>query len=487
MLVVSWCRQRLLFATLVGALVMAHALQVSIASQLTGFFKSLLPASNSLQDLDLVQDEFYQDHQQHVLDGSSGGYHDSLSTMDFGQYEDDVVLRFEFANVKERKAFVHVCEILVLDVWKIGKTEGDVRIQKTRVKDLLKVLPKNLRKNHKVLIIDLQRAVIDSVSLTKMEIGTDVSAEAEIFFKDYRDLDTIYAWMELLAQTYPQYVTLESIGTTFEGRDLKAVHIHSKGGSNVEKKTIVVSSGSHAREWISITSTLWTLYQLVTNSARGQERNFLEELDYLFIPVLNPDGYVYSWTHDRLWRKSRQDTGVDICKGIDLDHSFSYEWQASTGTPCSESYSGAYAEEALEARHFTDYINKTKGEGHKYYGFLDLHSYSQSILFPYAYSCDAEPRDEENLLELAYGLAKAIRWTSGKHFEVLPACDDREGLGGGSALDFMYHLHAIWAFQIKLRDTGNYGFLAPKKLILPSAKEFYNAFKYFNDFILNPE
>ena len=77
---------------------------------------------------------------------------------------------------------------------------------------------------------------------------------------------------------------------------------------------------------------------------------------------------------------------------------------------------------------------------------------------------------------------------------MIPACQDRDGFyspdvegSGGSALDFMYNIHAIWAFQIKLRDTGNYGFLMPKKYILPVAKEMYNSFKYFSDFILNPE
>ena len=437
--------------------------------------------------------------QQVVLDTPS--LQDEFSTMDWTQYEDDIVLRFNFTSSREKKAFAQAAETLVLDVWRLSKASADVRISRSRYRDFLRLLPKSLRKpdSHKIMIEDLQQAVISTFPMANNEFtitkDSDVHAAAEMFFKDYRDLDAIYSWLDLLDSTYPSLVSLEILGQTHEGRDMKAIHIHGKN-TDTSKKTVVITSGLHAREWISVTSSLYTVYQLISNYKKGQESSLLDDLDFLFIPVMNPDGYVYSWEYDRLWRKNRQDTGVSICKGIDLDHSFSYQWQPSTGTPCSESYAGAYPLEGLEAKHFANYINKTGNAGHKYYGYLDWHSYSQTILFPYAYSCEAEPRDEENLLELAYGLAKAIRWTSGKYFEVLPACEDRDGSNagypdiegsGGSALDFMYHMHAIWAFQIKLRDTGNYGFLMPKKYIMPVAKEMYNAFKYFGDFILHPE
>lgn len=419
---------------------------------------------------------------------------DGIAVMDYSQYESDVVLRFMFTSVKEKKAFIHAAEILVLDVWRVSRKSGDVRINQSRYKSFLRILPKSLRKpsSHKVMINDLQQAVVSTFPGDKFQIEGGIHTSSELFFRDYRDLEAIYAWLDLLASTYPDQVSIEVIGHTHENRDLKVVHLHSKG-EVVEKKTVVVTSALHAREWISISSTLYTLYQLLTSS-NPHEQSLLEHLDFLFVPVMNPDGYAYTWEYDRLWRKNRQDTGVPICKGIDLDHSFDYQWEASTGTPCSESYAGAHANEGLETKYFSEYINKTGANGHKYYGYLDWHSYSQSIIYPYAYSCDATPRDKENLLELGYGLAKAIRWTSGKIFDVLPACEDRDSGGGsveegsgGSALDFMYHMHAIWAFQVKLRDTGNYGFLMPSKYITPVAKEMYNSFKYFGDFILHPE
>lgn len=32
---------------------------------------------------------------------------------------------------------------------------------------------------------------------------------------------------------------------------------------------------------------------------------FLEEIEWSIFPIINADGYVYSWTNERLWRKNR--------------------------------------------------------------------------------------------------------------------------------------------------------------------------------------
>lgn len=113
-----------------------------------------------------------------------------------------------------------------------------------------------------------------------------------------------------------------------------------------------------------------------------------------------------------------------------------------------------------------------------------------TVLYPYSYSCDNMPPDLENLEELGIGLAKAIRIKSGEHYEVTSACEGTgfggfQG-GGGSMMDFFYADYRVpYAYQIKLRDTGSYGFLLPKDYIVPAGEESLAALKHFGKFILD--
>lgn len=315
----------------------------------------------------------------------------------------------------------------------------------------------------------------------------------DIFFNEYRNLQTIEIWLQLLQETFPDFVKLEEIGQTSNGHALNVVHISAHNYiDNPDKKTIVITGGLHAREWISISTACYTMYELLLNYGKDKKATkYLDSLDFIFVPIFNPDGYDYSWTTDRLWRKNRQPTSIDECPGIDIDRSFGFQWAQSHEFPCSESYNGKVPFEALESQYWDTYLREIKKD-YKIFGYLDLHSYSEEILYPYGYSCDALPRDIENLLELAFGLAKAIRLTTRKNYDVIAACKDSgsdltPGIGGGSALDYMYHNRARWALQIKLRDSGNHGFLLPSKYIRPVGRETYASLMYFCGFILNPE
>lgn len=252
----------------------------------------------------------------------------------------------------------------------------------------------------------------------------------------------------------------------------------------------------------------------------------LKHFDIVFIPVLNPDGYEYTWQTDRLWRKSRQQTKLRFCRGFDLDHAFGYAWDAveHQSDPCSESYGGDQPFQAVEASKLATWAKNETENGATFVAFLDLHSYSQQVLYPYSYTCSIDPPNRENLEELAVGLAKALRLSSGESYSVASACEGavaraeseidsppRLEAGGGAAIDWFYRmfpeshplphsplrqdtrrqanvlideLQARYSYQIKLRDTGSYGFLLPSDNIVPTGEETLNALKYLGDYLL---
>lgn len=453
------------------------------------------------------------------------------------RYGGDVVLRFNISTNDEARSLAEAADTLLLDVWEFSQNWVDIRLAKDIVAPLLGLLPASMQNAHTPLLQEreLVKAIHDSYPTPRDEYGPAprphhlpshfkdrpfsptlerTSGSENLFFADYQPLSVIDPWMSLLASLFTTHVRKISIGISYQGRSIPAlrvgVHPTNKKDESVPKRpTVLVTGGLHAREWISISTVNYLAYNFITGYGKiPRVTSLLQEFDFVFIPTLNPDGYVYSWETDRLWRKNRQQTALRFCQGIDLDRSFGFGWDGATTTadnPCSESFAGETPFEAIEAKRLADWArNETEHNNVDFVGFIDLHSYSQEILYPYSYSCDATPPGLENLEELAIGLEKAIRISHGHTYEVLPACQGnvaatssssrsktapprlrpRMESSGGSALDFFYHeMHVRYAYQIKLRDRGTYGFLLPKENIVPTGKELWDAMLYFGSFL----
>lgn len=426
------------------------------------------------------------------------------------RYGDDVVLRFKIKTEEEAKQFAEAVDTLFLDVWEASKDWADVRISKKVLPSFMTLLPESMQQSHTPIITQLSKAVLDTFPATgdsqdeRFRPGSGMPHD--LFFENYQPLSVIYPWLRQLASMFPDRTQLFTIGTSFEGRDIPALRIGVEPSDDDPHKdekrhTIVITAGSHAREWISVSTATYLLRGLLHNFDPHHHdtiEKLLTHYDFIFVPILNPDGYEYTWTTDRLWRKNRQDTSLPFCRGIDLDRSFPFGWDGDTqaDNPCSESYAGEHALQGLEAHRLAEWaLNETDKGDRIFSAFIDLHSYSQEILYPYSYTCDKQPHNLEDLEELAIGLAKAYRLTAGHYYGVDSACEGavtlttpgstknsepvrtNVELSGGSALDFFYQNMTVkYAFQIKLRDTGSYGFLLPRENIVPTGIETFNAF-----------
>ena len=69
----------------------------------------------------------------------------------------------------------------------------------------------------------------------------------------------------------------------------------------------------HAREWISPITCVYIIDQLVeifnkkkTGCSLTTRDELILQVNWLIMPLTNPDGYDYTHTTDRLWRKNRK-------------------------------------------------------------------------------------------------------------------------------------------------------------------------------------
>ncbi|GFG39900.1 hypothetical protein Cfor_09069, partial [Coptotermes formosanus] len=126
----------------------------------------------------------------------------------------------------------------------------------------------------------------------KHQEATPKAPRAISFDRYYRHSE-INAYLEELAEKFRDLVTLESIGRSYEDRDMVVIKISS--GGNGTRPVVLVDGGIHAREWIAPAMTLYIINQLVeNNTANGA---LTDAVDWYILPVLNPDGYEFSHTN----------------------------------------------------------------------------------------------------------------------------------------------------------------------------------------------
>ena len=173
----------------------------------------------------------------------------------------------------------------------------------------------------------------------------------------------------------PTKVTYGSVGKSYEGREIPYVKIGNSG------PVLFVECGIHSREWVTVAFGTWLSNELVTNANLA---SYTDRYQIIIVPVLNVDGYVFTHTSNRLWRKTRRPTSSSSsCIGADPNRNYGHQWggTGASTNPCSEIYRGDSAFSEYETKAESDYILKNlKGRAQV---FLAVHSYGQYWLYPW--------------------------------------------------------------------------------------------------------
>ena len=124
---------------------------------------------------------------------------------------------------------------------------------------------------------------------------------------------------------------------------------------NDDIKWMVFECGLHAREWISTLFCQLMMYELL----QGQYQSMRTHAKFIFMPMMNPDGYEYSRTDDHMWRKNRGLNTGTYCRGTDLNRNHKAWWITKVGASsdeCSSSFAGKSQASELETKAKEDFM-----------------------------------------------------------------------------------------------------------------------------------
>jgi murein tripeptide amidase MpaA len=379
----------------------------------------------------------------------------AILSLTLGQpYDDYSMVRFYGINDNDVTSFFEAS----LDVWAANKNESwaDVMIHKDLLKQYLDRYPQ-----YKIVYdnvqTELDRSFEENEKAKAAAVGSPFAFD---YFPPYPD---VVQWLQDLQNTYPNWASRVDIGASYEGRRIYALHVSNAAAT---APAIFIHCTIHAREWITTTTCAYIIQQLLT-----KDTNFLQYFNWVFIPVLNVDGYTYthSSSSNRLWRKNRQPNTGSTCVGTDLNRNYGTGWggPGADTNPCGETYRGTAGFSGTELRVERVYFNTWDNVA----AFVDIHAYGGMWMSPWGYTYSYPPTTDWNRMNaIMVQSVNAVRSVNGRSYSYGSVANTIYQASGGSN-DWSYgEGGVIPSYAIECSGTS---FTAPVSQIVPVGSEIY--------------
>ena len=266
-------------------------------------------------------------------------------------------------------------------------------------------------------------------------------------YRSYEESSEIFKEYQKL---YPKNMSIESIGKTWEQRDINLITI-SKDIKKAHLKPALFFTGTiHAREWVGHEVAIeFTKYILQNLELDLRLQNYLDKATVYLVPCANPDGYEYSRNHFSFWRKNRR-ANADGSFGVDLNRNFPIGYITNSKTT-SNVYGGPEPFSEPETRALKDFV-----ETHPNITIaLDYHSQG-NVFFPAHDFRHEDTIDTTDMNTLCANMAEEIRKVSGREYGIHQGKPPAK-LISGSGREFYYSKGIISSVvEVGTRNISDY-------------------------------
>jgi len=265
---------------------------------------------------------------------------------------------------------------VVLNAWEVGRLQSSSIAYDVLVEDLAAAF------DERPMVTPERRAELERAGrLEHFTYGTMAG------FLRFEELVTELDSMRML---FPNLATTRtSLGQTHEGREIWMVKISDNPELEEGEPEALYTAIHHAREPQSMMTVVYFMWYLLEKyGVDPQVTNLVDTRALYFVPMINPDGYVYNETTDPngggLWRKNRRDN-QDGSFGVDPNRNYGYLWGlddiGSSPNPSSGAYRGPAPFSEPEHQAIRDFL-----ESRSFGTAANFHSRGEEYLYSWTYA-----------------------------------------------------------------------------------------------------
>jgi carboxypeptidase T len=285
----------------------------------------------------------------------------------------------------------------------------------------------------------------------------------------YHNYAEMNADISAVAAAHPDLVSVSTVGTSFQGRDMPLIKVSDNVGVDEAEPEVLFTCHQHAREHLTVEMCLYLLHTLAEDPDT-RVRTMVNTREIWIVPDMNPDGGEYDIATGsyRSWRKNRQPNSGSSAVGTDLNRNWAYRWGCcggSSGSTSSETYRGTAAESAPEVKVVADFVrSRVVGGVQQIKTNIDFHTYSELVLWPYGYTYSDTATGmtaDDNAVFKAVGqkMAASNGYTAEQASDLY--------ITDGSIDDYLWGTHKIFSYTFEMYPSSSSGggFYPPDEVI----------------------